>query len=171
MCMPARLQKDWDAPIYVFFRPLPLIQYIHNRKAHVFECAASQCHCRTRFVRRFLDTSDARSTSNLRRHAKLCWGDEAVEAADGTRDIKAARTALQNLKTMNGSIMAAFQRVGEGRVTYSHRQHTKTEARCAGLVFVCHISEGFFPVLNLSAGSQKTTDRLRLWRIVVFEAS
>jgi len=115
----------------VFFKPVPSIQYIRNRKAHVFECAASQCLCRTRFVRRFLDTADAKSTSNLRRHAKVCWSDKAVEAADGTRDIKAARTALQSLRTVNGSITAAFQRVGEGRAVYSHRQHTKIEARYA----------------------------------------
>jgi len=131
----ARLQKDWDAPIYVFFKPLPSIEYIHNRKAHVFECAASQCHCRTRFVRRFLDTGDAKSTSNLRRHAKTCWSEEAVEVADGTRDIKTARAALQNLKSVNGSITAAFQRVGEKKAVYSHRQHTKTEAQYAR--FIC----------------------------------
>jgi hypothetical protein len=83
----ARLQKDWDAPIYVFFKPLPSIQYIQNRKAHVFECAASQCHCQTRFVGGFLDMTDARSTSNLRHHAKMCWSNEAVEAADGTQDV------------------------------------------------------------------------------------
>jgi hypothetical protein len=130
----ARLQKDWDAPIYVFFKPLPSIEYIQNRKAHVFECAASQCRCRTRFVRRFLDTGDAKSTSNLRRHAKTCWSEEAVGAADGTRDIKTARTALQNLKTVNGSITAAFQRVGEQKAVYSHRQHTKIEARYAWLI-------------------------------------
>jgi hypothetical protein len=105
------------------------------------------------FLSRFLNTSDARSTRNLRHHAKLCWGDEAVEAADGICNIKAVCTALQNMKTINGSIIAAFQWVGEGRVTYSHRQHTKTEARCAALVFVCQISEGFLSALNLSAGS------------------
>ncbi|KAF8960089.1 hypothetical protein BDZ97DRAFT_1761045 [Flammula alnicola] len=62
----ARLAKDWDAPIYVFFKPMPSVEYINGRKAHVFECGASQCRCRTRFVRRFLDTGDAKSTSNLR---------------------------------------------------------------------------------------------------------
>ena len=63
---------------------------------------------------------------------KICWSDEAIEAADGTQDIKAARMALQNMKSVNGnngSITSAFQRVGEGKVLYSHHQHTKTEAR------------------------------------------
>jgi hypothetical protein len=56
-------------------------------------------------VRRYLDTTDAKSTSNLRKHAKICWGEEAVAAADQTRDVLAAREA-------------------------SHRQHTTTETRC-----------------------------------------
>ena len=39
-----------------------------------------------RMVRRYLDTGDAKSTSNLRKHAKICWGEEAVTVADKTRD-------------------------------------------------------------------------------------
>jgi hypothetical protein len=168
----ARLQKEWDAPIYVFFKPIPSIQYIQNRKAHVFECAASQCHCRTRFIRRFLDTRDARSTSNLRRHAKTCWGDEAIEAADGTRNIKAARAALQSLKSVNGSITAAFQRIGEGKAVYSHRQHTKTEARYANIYsFASCLTCMVLVAPNLSAGSQKITDHSKLSTIVAFDAS
>ena len=130
-----RLQKEWDSPIYIFFKPIPTIQYIQNRKAHVFECAARQCLGRTRFIRRYLDTSDAKSTGNMRRHARICWGSEAVDAADGTRDIKVARGALRNMRTTNGSITAAFHRVARGRVVYSHRQHTKTEARYACLIY------------------------------------
>jgi hypothetical protein len=155
----------------VFFKPIPSIQYIHNRKAHVFECAASQCRCRSRFVRRFLDKSDARSTSNLRRHARICWSDEAVEAADATRDVKTAHTALQNLKSTNGSITAAFQRVGEGKVLYSHRQHTKTEARYVILIYSsAKGSENYLAVQNLSVGSWKTTGHSRLLMTVAFEA-
>ncbi len=124
-----KLLKDWDAPIYVFFKPEPTIQYHEGRKAHVFECAASHCRCKTKYVRRFLDTKDAKSTSNLRRHAKLCWGDDTVAAADDTRDVKSAREALSKRKDLNGSITAAFERAGKGKVTYSHRQHTKKESR------------------------------------------
>jgi len=80
-------------------------------------------------VRRFLDKGDAKSTSNLRHHAKHCWGEETVTAADSTQDVKAARDALANQKDIDGSITAAFQFAGKGKVTYSHRQHTKPEAR------------------------------------------
>lgn len=42
----------------------------------------------------YLDITDAKSTSNLHKHAKVCWGDEAVLAADQTRDVFTAREAL-----------------------------------------------------------------------------
>jgi len=115
----ARLMKRWDAPVYAFFRPMPAIIYVGDRKVHVFECAASHCKCKTRFVRRYIDTGDISSTSNLRRHAIRCWGDDAVAAADQTSNAKVAREALSN-KEVNGSITAAFERVGKGKVTYSH---------------------------------------------------
>ena len=108
---------------------MPTVQYIDGRKAHVFECGAKKCHCRNRFVRRFLDKGDAKSTGNLRRHATKCWGEEAVAAADNTRDIKTAQEALGDAKNVDGSITALFQRAAKGRMTYSHRQHTKAEAR------------------------------------------
>jgi hypothetical protein len=124
-----RLSKDWDAPVYAFFKPTPTVEYVNGRKAHVFECTAQRCHCRSRFVRRFLDKSDAKSTSNLRRHAKLCWGEETVTTADETQDATTAREALRDGKKVDGSITSAFQRLAQGRTTYSHRQHTKAEAR------------------------------------------
>jgi hypothetical protein len=70
-----------------------------------------------------------KSTSGLRRHAKHCWGDEAVTAADNTQDLESAQVVLGKTKLRDGSITAEFQRVGKGKVTYSHRQHTSTEAR------------------------------------------
>ena len=80
-------------------------------------------------MRRYLDTSDAKSTSNLWKHAKTCWTDDIVALADKTTDMKAAREALANLKNVDISITAAFERVTKSKVSYSHRQHTKTEAR------------------------------------------
>jgi hypothetical protein len=54
-----------------------------------------------------------------------------VAAADNTRSIDAAREVLAKSKLRDGSITAEFERIGKGKVTYSHRQHTKTEARQA----------------------------------------
>ena len=81
-------------------------------------------------MRHFLDTGDARSTSGLRRHAKMCWGDEAVNTADNTKDLKGAHTILSKARLKrNGSITDAFEHIGKEKVSYSHRQHTYTETR------------------------------------------
>jgi hypothetical protein len=104
---------------------------IKGRHVHVFECNAKHCKGKGngRMVCQYLDTGDAKSTSNLRKHAKGCWGDEVVAAADDTRDLQAARKALGKVRLVDGSITAAFKRVATDKVTYSHRPHTFTEAQ------------------------------------------
>ena len=86
-------------------------------------CAAS--HCKGKHghdVRRFLNTGDAKLTSSLRRHAKMCWGDEAVSAADNTKDLEGACSILAKLGLKrNGSITQAFERIGKEKTSYSHR--------------------------------------------------
>jgi hypothetical protein len=81
------MSKKWDAPVYVFFKPSATIKYVGKCKAHVFEFGAAHCHCKSKFVQWFLYTGDASSTSNMCRHAKICWGDEAITAADTTGNI------------------------------------------------------------------------------------
>jgi len=79
-------------------------------------------------VRRYLDTTDRKSTSNLKHHATVCWGAETVDSAlEAKVDIRSARATLGKLK--DGSIKTAFERKGKGKVSYSHRQHTKAETR------------------------------------------
>lgn len=110
----------------MFFKETPRIEYIGTRRCHIFECASGRCKARNgRDVRRFLDKGDRNSTSNLRKHAKACWGDEAVATADQARDKEAAREHM----VRNGSIAPGFQWNAKGKVTYSTRQHTKAEAR------------------------------------------
>ena len=129
-----RLQKEWTAPIYAFFKPKPIIESIDGRRVHVFVCNAKACKAKGKFgrnVRRYLDTGDSKSTSNLRRHAKVCWGEETIASATSNRvDMHAARRILKGTSLMrDGSITAAFDRTGKGTVTYSNRQLTKTETR------------------------------------------
>ena len=121
--------KRWDAPVYAFFKPIPTITYVGDHKAHVFECGVSHCHSKTKFICRYLYTGDAGSTSNLRWHAKICWGEEAVAAADTTGSARTACDALGNRGKVDGSITTAFERAGKGKVSYSHRQHTTAESR------------------------------------------
>ncbi|KAJ7746145.1 hypothetical protein DFH07DRAFT_718505, partial [Mycena maculata] len=62
---------------------------------------------------------DAGSTSNLRKHAILCFGQHIVDSA----------IAGQGPKNPDGSIFAAFARAGQKPVTVTHRAHTDAEAR------------------------------------------
>lgn len=136
--MVERLSKEWNSPVYVFFKPMAFIEYVNERHVHVFECAAKCCKGRGngRYVCRYLDKSDAKSMSNPRKHAKVCWGEEAVAAADGTKDVRAAHEALTNVKEKDRSITAVFERIGKGRLTYSHCQHTKTESPSRFVFFI-----------------------------------
>jgi hypothetical protein len=123
--------KDWSAPIYAFFKATPIIDHIDNCHIHVFTCNAKTCKGRGkngRDVRQFLGTSDSTSTSNLGRHAKICWSGETVKAASNAKDVHAALAVLAKSNLKDGSITAAFERVGKEKVTYSHRQHTRTES-------------------------------------------
>jgi hypothetical protein len=126
-----RLAEDWTSPIYAFFGAIPDVTYINDRQVHEFRCSAKACKAKGangRIVRRYLDTTDRNSTSNLKRHAIVCWGAETVgKALDAKVGIEEARALLEGLK--DGSVTAAFERKGKGKVSYSHRQHTKAETR------------------------------------------
>ncbi|KAF8961669.1 hypothetical protein BDZ97DRAFT_1759839 [Flammula alnicola] len=82
-----RLKEDWNTPIYAFFHPIPKIGYEKGCCYHEFKCFASGC---SKSVRRFLDKKDAKSTSNLHKHAKICWGEETVKAATQAGDVESA---------------------------------------------------------------------------------
>jgi hypothetical protein len=69
------IQSDsWNSPVYVFFKQTPSITYINDCHVHIFECAVTRCKGKGngRMVCRYLDTGNAKSTSNLRKHAKIC---------------------------------------------------------------------------------------------------
>ena len=65
---------------------MPLVEYVKDCHVHVFECKAKHCKGKAngQQVCCYLDTTDAKSTGNLRKHAKVCWGDETVAAVDKT---------------------------------------------------------------------------------------
>ncbi|KAF8805659.1 hypothetical protein BYT27DRAFT_7026528, partial [Phlegmacium glaucopus] len=130
-----RMARKWTSPVYVFFKKTPQIQYKDGRRCHVFECAAGRCKVRnSRYICQFLDKGDANSTGNLLRHARICWGTEAVEAATTTQDLNSARDVLAKTKLRDGSILTEFQRIGKSKVTYQHTQHTTSEARFQSLM-------------------------------------
>ncbi|KIL65171.1 hypothetical protein M378DRAFT_77253 [Amanita muscaria Koide BX008] len=120
-----RLIKEWVSPIYAFFSPTPAIEYTDGRRSHVFKCLARSC---SKTIRRYLDKGDAKSTSNMWRHARSCYGEDVVNEISEAKDIKTARKGVKSYLA-NGTITAAFERKGKGKITYSHRPHTKSEIR------------------------------------------
>lgn len=127
--------NEWTAPIYAFFEPIPVVNHVDGRRMHTFKCLAKSCKGKGkngRLVNRYLDTSDKKSTGNLRKHAKLCFGDDVLQDADATRDVSKTREILaknpENLR--DGSLSSMLQSHAKTKkVTYSHRQHTKTETK------------------------------------------
>jgi hypothetical protein len=89
-----------------------------------------------------LDTSDAKSTGNMRKHAKKCWGIDMIESADKANNANEVRATTVWGILNPESITAAFERTGKGKVTYSHRQHTTTEPRAE---IVCWVAESKRP--------------------------
>jgi hypothetical protein len=124
------MKKSWKSPVYAFFEPDVKIAYESKGgvlwKYHVFSCAGGHC---TTSIRRYLDTKDAQSTSNMRKHVVKCWGREVLAAAEGVDDMgERRRVANEYLRT--GKITTFFKRRSESRtVTYSVIQHTKAEIR------------------------------------------
>jgi hypothetical protein len=128
--LPERLRKKLTSPVYAFFQPTPDIEYVSARRCHVFICAAKGCKQR---IRRSLDKGDAGSTSNLRKHAVACWGEASVKAVTELASLGDARETVNGLR-QTGSITAAFESKGKRKVSYSHKQHTKTETKFVQVV-------------------------------------
>ncbi|KAG1768437.1 hypothetical protein EV702DRAFT_947804, partial [Suillus placidus] len=122
-----RLMKEWASPIYAFFHPTPAIEYHDQRRCHVFKCAAQGCNHK---VRCYLDKKDAKSTSNMCKHVRSCWGEAALQAAIDCGNTEAARDGPIKSLLETGSIKTSFDRKGKGKITYSHHQHTQAESRC-----------------------------------------
>ncbi|KIJ16143.1 hypothetical protein PAXINDRAFT_75985, partial [Paxillus involutus ATCC 200175] len=119
-----KMLKDCNSPVYAFFEPTPTIEDVGGWRLHIFKCCARGCKAT---VRRYLDTTDAQSTGNMQKHAKKCWGGEVLKAADSAKSATEVRENIVGSILCTGSIMWAFERKGQGKVTYSHRQHTRAE--------------------------------------------
>ena len=111
---------------------------VKGRQCHEFICSALVCKGNgsdRRIVLCFLDTADKGSMSNMRKHARHCWGDDIIKRADESKDefdLDGFREILAEAKmapAQDGSIVACFDRKGKAKVKYMMRQHTYEEAR------------------------------------------
>lgn len=125
--------------MYAFFHE-PTIKYVGPTalRALTFKCAARGCGVS---VNRFLDKKDQASTSNLQRHAKRCWGHDMVREAKNAKNIDEVHDKIIGSLLRDGSITEVFERK-TGTVTYSHRAHTRVEARTE---FVRWVAESLRP--------------------------
>lgn len=130
-------QKRWSAATYAFFKPNPSLEEIKGRRAYVFRCANTGCKHE---VRRYLATTDTKSTSNMRRHVKSCWGKEALDAADAMKTAANAKDAISTYwRTQD--IKVAFGNVGKKTVSFSTHQHTPSETRYVTYPLVVHMAD------------------------------
>lgn len=121
-----QMMKWWTSPVYAFYQPIPDIKYIDGRHAHVFNCAAKSC---TYKCQCFLDGPNHSSTGSLIKHVKTCWGKAAYEAATACQHAKDTCESIVQPLATTGTITAAFDQKGKGKVSYRHCQHTKTETK------------------------------------------
>jgi hypothetical protein len=133
--------------VYAFFKAVPDVDYVEGRRSHNFICLAKHCKGKSRIVKRYLDKGDCKSTSNLRKHAKKCWGSDMVAEADEAKNADEVRKTTVKGTLLPGLITAAFERTGKGTVTYSHRQHTRSESRAE---IVRWVSESLRPFSTVS---------------------
>ncbi|KAL1725340.1 hypothetical protein EV714DRAFT_221514, partial [Schizophyllum commune] len=124
-----RMMKNWTSPIYVFFHAVPEIEqpeYIPLRALLVVSSSNLNKGCSKR-IRRYLDTGDKVSTSNMTRHAITCWGKRAVDVAQSYETATAAQESVTTPMKKDGDIKLSFECKGKGKITYTTRPHTKTE--------------------------------------------
>ncbi|KAG0694099.1 hypothetical protein DFH29DRAFT_815690 [Suillus ampliporus] len=121
-----RLMQEWNSQVYAFFHLIPKISEQNGRRAHEFRCQCKGCKAT---VRRYLNKGDARSTGNLRKHVRSCWGEDILKVADEVKDVDEVQKNIVGSVLRNRSITVSFERKGKGKITYSHRQHTRAETR------------------------------------------
>lgn len=127
-----RIRARWRSAIYGFYLPEVTVGENNKRKCLEFVCAAQGCR---QIVRRYLDTGDRSSSSNLGKHAKGCWGRETVEQAKTIGDKDAVRQSITSGLQKNGQISDYFTAGATGekkknaKQSYSHQQMSRRETR------------------------------------------
>ncbi|KAF9064680.1 hypothetical protein BDP27DRAFT_1155391, partial [Rhodocollybia butyracea] len=115
------------APIYAFYNAEPDIEFDDDGTAQyiIFSCSACCTH-----VKQGLKSSDKALTGALIRHAKSCWGEEAVNAAQQSKSLENARAAIKRIGKKSQSKLAAALRTMKGWAeSFSTQPPTKKEIR------------------------------------------
>ncbi|KAK6974469.1 hypothetical protein R3P38DRAFT_2584231, partial [Favolaschia claudopus] len=134
--------KAWTSTIYAFFDGEVGIEYRNGKTHHVFTCAARGCAHK---IFRNQSTQDRNSTTNLRKHALKCWGEENVKAAAEVASLDHARRLLKkNAGTKNQKLTDIFRHhAATGGESFSHVPLEKHEVRCVSLISDLHHAHTF----------------------------
>jgi len=159
------------APVYGFFDH-PKLEMVcckgKLREAFVFVCMVPTCREKLNV---YTTTKDVGSTSNLQKHIKKCRGAHHLEEAKQVGKVSLVHAALA--ANIDGSITAAFERSGKGKISYSTRPLSETQTRYVDT----HLQSSMSPadvletVLNAQHGVQKTVVHSALSKTSRFETS
>ncbi|KAF8548181.1 hypothetical protein OG21DRAFT_1479289 [Imleria badia] len=138
--------KDWTSPVYAFCKPTPIIDVVGTQCSHVFKCCVRGCKVR---ICRYLNMTNARSTGNMRKHAKKY----------SAKDVAEVHNKIIGSILCNGSITESFKRKGKGKVTYLHRQHMCAETKAEIVRWVCESLRPFAIVKDRGFQSLMKTGR------------
>ncbi|EIW54545.1 uncharacterized protein TRAVEDRAFT_76646, partial [Trametes versicolor FP-101664 SS1] len=153
-----RLRVKWTSPVYAFYHPDPIIEYVNGRRTHLFRCMAKGCK---KTCRRFLDKGNRSLTNNLRRHVRKCWGPEVLKRAEEALNVEEARKLVTGV-LQDGDISVVFRRK-KGAVLYSHRTHTRSETRIEIVRWVTESMRPFLIVKDRGFLSLMKTGRPGYW--------
>ena len=82
-----------------------------------------------------------------------------VSTVDNAKNVNEAHEGVVKGLLTTGSITAAFEKSGKGKVTFSHRQHTKMEAKAEIIHWVSENTRPFKIVSNRGFQSLMKTGR------------
>jgi len=119
----AWMSKKWESHAYAFYHPAEIGTGKDGHHMHIFRCAAWGCKHK---VQCYIEKT---STSNMIKHAKSCWGDDAWCAAQECNSNDEMLANVVKPLNSNGSIKAIFQQKGKANITFLHRQHTRAETK------------------------------------------
>ncbi|KAJ6587344.1 hypothetical protein B0H10DRAFT_1831741, partial [Mycena sp. CBHHK59/15] len=119
---------SWTSTIYTFYLGDVKIEYRGSKLHHTFTCGARNCK---HTITRNQTTKDSNSTKNLRVHAKKCWGEDNVVAAEKVKSLAAARKLLKENSGVRSQRLTDIFRAHEagGGESFSHVPLTNEQSR------------------------------------------
>jgi hypothetical protein len=74
-------EETRQSSVYGFLKKNVEVKYENGCKFHLLQCAVKKCKANG-VVQQYLDSKDCMATSNLKTHAIICFGIDAIKSAD-----------------------------------------------------------------------------------------